>query len=737
MKILGPKSALLAAAALALSFAVYAETFYSDGAVLSLADHNGAVEFMRGADGVPRVVAADEAFTLQLLDGKGNPTRLKSSDFAFVSHAKYAKCAKSAEKKLSELGELGVRQNTQLTWRHANGLVVRMSISAADGEFRFRPSVENIPAGMLLEWFDGPHIHVAADNTLFWPYIDGIEVTDVTRRGSLYRPVGFRDRNWKGIYSLYPSYCQMQFLAAYNNGSGVYFSAVDDRHTPKQVDWERIGDKKLRLSLLTFCGDLAADGAWRPSFYYSLRPFDGGWMDACEIYRDWVRTLPDFQHQPNRPKWMYDSPVNLIYPVRGEGLDNLPRNMEPNCYYPYINAMSAVEKYGKLLDSRIMVLLMHWEGTAPWAPPYVWPPYGGEDELAKFRDALHARGDLLGVYCSGTAWTQISSVVPSYSLEQRFEDERLGRHMMRGPRGEITAGCCNGPDAQRFGYDMCLVDDWSVRTVVDEIAKMSRFGIDYCQFFDQNCGGGWNLCYAKHHGHPSIPGAWATDAMLALQKKVVAFAANDGMLLGCEASAATPYVPQLFYNDVRSVWGFWKSGTGGGRPVHGTSFVFHEWSCNFSGNMCNSHDIDPFYRWAYAFHNGDTLSLILGKDNGLVGGWGRSWDEKFPSQDELVSLVGRFNALRKKHSSFLLEGKMVKPFLKCESNSVKMAYNCWGEVGEAEVPGVITSFWENEKGERIGFATNWRREPSGLKVTRSGRCVETRTLAPFDTIELE
>ena len=83
MRIQGTKSALFAAAAFALSLAVDAETLYSDGAVLSLADHNGAVEFMRGADGVPRVVAAEEAFTLQLLDGKGNPTRLKSSDFAF------------------------------------------------------------------------------------------------------------------------------------------------------------------------------------------------------------------------------------------------------------------------------------------------------------------------------------------------------------------------------------------------------------------------------------------------------------------------------------------------------------------------------------------------------------------------------------------------------------------------------------------------------------------------------
>ena len=309
--------------------------------------------------------------------------------------------------------------------------------------------------------------------------------------------------------------------------------------------------------------------------------------------------------------------------------------------------------------------------------------------------------------------------------------------MMRGPRGEITAGCCNGPDAQRLGYEMCLTDDWSVRTVADEIAKMSRFGIDYCQFFDQNNGGGWHLCYAKHHGHPPIPGAWATDTMVALQRKVAASAARDGMLLGCESSAATPYVPQLFYNDSRSQWAFSRCGVGGARPVSGTAFVFHEWMCNFSGNMCASHDVDPFYRWTYSFHNGDMLSLVLGRDNELVVGWGKPWDTGFPEQDALVSLVRRFNALRKKHPSFLLEGRMVKPFLKCTSQPIKMVYHCWGKEGMAEVEGVAVSFWENAKGDRIGFATNWRREPSDLKVAHSDGRMETRRLAPLETIELQ
>lgn len=224
--------------------------------------------------------------------------------------------------------------------------------------------------------------------------------------------------------------------------------------------------------------------------------------------------------------------------------------------------------------------------------------------------------------------------------------------------------------------------------------------------------------------------------MVSLQKKVVAEAGRYGMLLGCEASAATPYVPQLFYNDARSTWAFWKSGDGGGKPVSGAAYVFHEWSCNFSGNQCASGDIDPFYRWSYAFHNGDMFSLILGRNNGLVAGWGKPWKEEFHEQDALVSLVRRFNALRKKHPSFLLEGRMVKPFVKCEPHLAKLLISKERCGFSPEVPDVFVSFWENVKGERIGFATNWRREPSDLKITRADGQTEIRRLAPLETIEL-
>ena len=71
------KSVILFGAVAFASGTSSAIDFKSGGMMLRLSDSHGAVESLVAADGAERVVAASEAFTLQLLDGKGEPTRFK------------------------------------------------------------------------------------------------------------------------------------------------------------------------------------------------------------------------------------------------------------------------------------------------------------------------------------------------------------------------------------------------------------------------------------------------------------------------------------------------------------------------------------------------------------------------------------------------------------------------------------------------------------------------------------
>jgi len=220
---------------------------------------------------------------------------------------------------------------------------------------------------------------------------------------------------------------------------------------------------------------------------------------------------------------------------------------------------------------------MHWEGTAPWAPPFIWPPSGGEAMLAEYLEAMHRRGNSVGLYGSGIAWTRKSMIDPRYTLEERFETDQVGREICKGPRGEAFSRVCNNPKGQRLGYDLCAAREYTASVVGHEVGSAAKLGVDYLQYFDQNQGCSAPLCYAKDHGHPELPGAWETDAMRDLLARAKTAAGKT--VLGCENGAAEPYIGTCQLNDLRNhlAWGT------GGTPVALYSYLFHEYTAGFSG----------------------------------------------------------------------------------------------------------------------------------------------------------
>ncbi len=98
------------------------------------------------------------------------------------------------------------------------------------------------------------------------------------------------------------------------------------------------------------------------------------------------------------------------------------------------------------------------------------------------------------------------------------------------------------------------------------------------------------------------------------------------------------------------------------------------------------------------------MSVILGPDGNLVSAWVVPWSDPLPDQGKLIGLVRGFNALRKQYPGFLLRGRMVRPFVEvvCDEADVP------GAKTPMRYPKVLSSFWEDASGKRIGFLSNWR-----------------------------
>lgn len=614
-------------------------------------------------------------FVVQLRDFIGNPIRLDRSDFSDVTlhrsqdgfEIEYFNC------------------------RRLRGTAVKVWAALKETEIRWRIQVSTENPACRCEWTDFPRLRLrrSPEERFLLPFAEGtlIDHLDWREKTANFK-CEYSQYPLSGCNGFYPGPAAMQFAACFQGETGLYIGCADSAHAPKTLDIQCEGDEARRLMVQNFTG-----GAPGPEFEIVTAAFAGNWQDAAEIYRAWM-----LRHDPLLPEkigkripgWLKESPVVIAFPVRGHGLDS--SEMAPNEYFPYRKALPFLDRLRERWNGPLLALLMHWEGTAPWAPPYIWPPYGGEEALGEFTDAMHKAGDRVGLYASGIGWTQQSMLEPGYDCREQFEAEELGNEICTGPRGEAYSRNCNGAHSIRLGYDLCPARDTTARIVCNEISAAHRARIDYLQYFDQNQGAASPLCYSAKHGHPSLPGAWQTTAMRTLLEKA-ALAAEE-TVLGCENAAAEPYMEFCKLNDLRShlAWGTC------GMPVPLYSYLFHEYCVGFSGNgVCLSDWIDtaktPFFlQWntAWNFVNGNLLAAVL-KDGGKIHwNWGLKWELPEPAQEPLLTLIGRLNAWRRGAAAkYLVEGRMEKtPRIVCGSSEIHLRHRA-----PVSTPNVLASKW--------------------------------------------
>lgn len=589
-------------------------------------------------------------------------------------------------------------------------LTVRLKVDAKEN-IVWRFSVEN-RSELAVEFLDLPNITFrgrlrenGGDCAVVNSYNEGLIVEDYRLKPDMIDP----EFPSHGSYMMYPYMLSAPLTMWLYGSEGIVMYVRDPEFSPKGLDFA-CTEETTRFRTRLFLGGKYGESIDKP-IEVVWAHFSGDWQDGAEIYR--CSIYRDLAATPisrtKLPVWYSDDmPLVITYPVRGiHDMDE----MKPNKLFPYPNVLPLVDEFSKRTGARIMVLLMHWEGTAPWAPPYVWPPYGGEASFRELMDRLHGEGHLLGVYCSGLSFTEQSNLIAEYNLTEEIRARGLDRGFCRAPDQSIVKSrICPG---QRSGFDLCPASTVG-REILDEaLAPLLASGVDYVQALDQNHGGGMFFCYANDHGHPPVPGGWMTKASAELLRGWKEGCPDT--LLGCESAAAEPYLSELRLSDNRYELCYRL-----GKPIPLYAYLFHRYLHNFMGNQV---DCQVAYtteglcaRIGYSFAAGDMITLVLNDDGEIMFHWGMRDFSKVPNRDIVIVFCRELHQWHTVYPELFRDGEMVKP----------LSYTC----DSVEIPLRI----EGKRKEKAVYSTAWRvgEKTIQLFVNYTSRPVEVVLEAPAE-----
>ncbi len=684
---------------------------------LTLDERRGTVQSLRAGEKELLSGAQPPVFLLALRDDAGERITLDAE----------SPCTFAAGQKDGEI---------TLTYQNIGDTGTSLTLTVREDGTAFSKWSADVTGTLQLEWLEFPRVTVAdtfsdrgGESRILWPYNEGALVTNLDARAQSDFPYREPEYPSHGSYAMYPGMLFAPFLAVLQTAGNLYLAAHDPEPNTRNVDFYRT-DSGVQLKMRVYPG--IEGGCWSSTGETLLGTFAGDWYAAAELYRTWFEgakpaRYTKIREEKSLPEWYSDSPVVLTYCVRGHyDVDQ----MTPNALFPYLNAMPLVEKMAQRLHSRIMVVLMHWEGTAPWAPPYVWPPYGGEEALRAFADALHEKGHILGVYCSGFGWTQRSNI-DNYNMESVFEEKHLRDVMCLSPRGELPLSrICND---QRYGYDICPASDFLRETITGEAASMAAAGIDYAQLLDQNHGGTPYMCYAKNHGHPPVPGKWESEAAVEILQQARE-KTGGRMLFGCESSAAEAFIPELRFSDNR-----YELNYGSGLAVPLYAYLYHEYTHNFMGNQvcgegalnCRENKENLLYRLAYSFVAGDLMTLVVNDRGRIQWAWGQTnFSEHYmPEEEPVLELIANLNRWRQGAAyKYLHDGKMLRPLEVKTEKTVPLLVKS----GSHQVPPVHTARYQAADGAIGQIVVNYTKAP--LEVTIGTKTV---TIPALDAVLME
>ena len=645
----------------------------------------GAITSLR-INGKERLAAESALFRVQLCNAQGERILYSSLDASTCEENENSAV-------FSGFGEKDVR--------------VHVFLGAHNGETDFRIKATPASSEHFVEWVEFPSVTLpkpidndpVSGGKILFPYNEGALVSDMDCREESMFPYREPIYPSMGSYAMFPNMVCSQMLAYLWEDAGLYIGAHDDKRGVKDINFLKT-ENGVTLRFRLFTGvDFGESFVTDYPIVFSVT--EGKWEAAAERYRNWFESsvpmhAKKVKDNETLPEWYEDSPLVVSYPVRGiHDTDE----MTPNKLYPYTNALPILEEIREATDARLLVLLMHWEGTAPWAPPYVWPPFGGTENFNIFKQKLHQSGDMLGVYCSGFGYTAQSNLIASYNRMEDYEKRELVSGMCADADGKVKISqICTD---QRSGFDICPVSKVGRKLLDEAYAELLSQDIDYVQILDQNHGGGQYFCYNKNHSHAPCPGPWMTEKM---QEMLADWNICAGKtLLGCESAAAEPFIGNLLYSDNRYELNYQI-----GIPVPLYAYVYHEYLRNFMGNQVAC----PFdtktdtirRRLAYSFAAGDSMTLVITPDGDIMTHWGTRDFVHLPNKEKTLRFIKNLMRVYKTCAKkYLYAGRMIEaPKVECES----ITYARQDSERKIILPAIASSAWEASDGTRALILVN-------------------------------
>jgi len=487
-------------------------------------------------------------------------------------------------------------------------------------------------------------------------------------------PEIWRSSNYPGQWTA------TQLMAYYNDAGGLYVACDDPEGLPKFIDplMERDG---VTMGLGHYPGTRGPSETRLP-YNVVIGAFHGDWYAAAEIYRNWASKQPfcatKLAQRPDYPKWLTDSPVGIMFTMRGQRELDLPV-LNPE-YTPLTNALPYLDRIAAGLDSPLMPVVFNWENAGPWVQPDSYPPVGGESLFREFMAKAKAKGWHPVLYGDGLYWVT-GQKAANYD----------GMPYFRAHGGEAAVarkwdGTLFEPNWEwRKNYVVCVGTEKGRQMVLDMTRRMAELGPDVIQQFDQ--GPGPIACYATNHGHPPVPGPWMSESFKKLVKsdQELAKSINPRVAMSCEGAPPEPYLQYFQIWDARI----------GTCPLF--SFVYHEY-VNGQEGLYTGRISDEGLRAsaARALVTGYMVNFSL-RNKGLIHFdlLQTPWSQAIPDQAAILDWAKRINHFRAGVArDYLIYGRMLRPWT---VSGVSQRDFGWGME-----PGVMSGTWQAPDG-RIGI----------------------------------